>query len=142
MTREVRNLEIPCSLIHGVINGQSTGDIGRNVALSFGLGAAQNAAGDIGQKFNMEDGSLGKAALHGLVGATYAELAGGSARAGFISGAASEIVSSYLSHPGTTTSHPGLDPGSPEARGMLREIPGHARNDTFSGAGRDSRHHV
>ena len=114
------------SSVSGIVNGADLENIGRSAALSFGLGAAQNMVGDIGQKFNMEDGSAGKAAMHGAVGAAYADLSGGSTGVGFISGATAEIVSSYLSHPGTTTSHPGtptshsgLDPGSHQAEGIL-----------------------
>jgi len=101
------------SSVSGLVNGSGLNDIGHATALSFGLGAAQNMVGDIGQASDESsrtgsgifqgsrnvfgDGSLGKAALHGLVGATYADLSGGNAGVGFISGAASEFAAPYLS---------------------------------------------
>ncbi|WPO98276.1 filamentous hemagglutinin N-terminal domain-containing protein [Pseudomonas sp. HR96] len=58
--------------------------------------SAFNAAGDLGQKLNLDDGSLGKIAIHAIVGGVLSEAMGGDFKTGAIAAGANEALVDYL----------------------------------------------
>ncbi|WP_211464584.1 hemagglutinin repeat-containing protein [Collimonas silvisoli] len=80
-----------------------------------------NVVGDIAQSNNLKEGSLGKMALHGIVGLIEAKIGGGNAAAGIAAGMSAEamapILSDYLLNHGYSN-----DPRNPDALKAYNEM--------------------
>ena len=83
--------------------GEDVGTLWRNEALSGGLALGQSVVGDIAgfkakgeTKPRMENGSIGKVALHAVTGGIYNAATGASPISGIIGGATSEFVAGLM----------------------------------------------